>query len=88
VPFVRKFIARMIAVASLPLPPPAPTHDWSLRGAGPADVVPATWDMCMALYGLGQDDEQRFEELLATVTSLPVIVHWPPLRHCLDVDDS
>jgi hypothetical protein len=88
VPFVRKLIDRMIQLTTGPLPKPAPTHDWALRGAGPAEPVPETWDMCLALYGLGEDDEERFAQLLATATSMPIILHWPPLRHCLDVDDS
>jgi hypothetical protein len=88
VPFVRVLIQRIIDLSPMPHPVAAPTREWVLRGAGPADPVPATWDMCMALYGLSQDDEERFASLLATATEMPIVLHWPHLRRCLDVDGS
>jgi hypothetical protein len=86
VPFVRKLIARMIALGGRV--DAAPTHDWNLRGGPKAEVVPETWDFVQAVYGLTEDDENNFETLLSTVTSMPMTIHWLPLQHCLRVDDS
>lgn len=85
VPFVRLLLKKMIEIARPKVA--APTNEWSLRSGEAAEPSGATYDMLYQVYGLTKQDEEDFAILLESVHTLPSMITWGHLDHCMEIDE-
>lgn len=92
VPFLRHVISRTRALA----PPvrkskPVRSWEWEIHAKEYHDnkdgkLPQSTWDIVWERYGLTEDDEREFAELVAKVATLPTAINSPALQRILDKD--
>jgi len=84
VPFLREYFARVCQLAAKRLGGRPQAH--SIHMAKRHDYDDSTLSFVEQVYGLTKQDLADFVGLLLAVQSLPVVVHWPKLIHCCEVD--
>jgi hypothetical protein len=87
VPFLREFFERVIE-----LTPPDKRgvskdhHKVHCEVAHPYDE--STMEFVFDRYGLTKQDLECFKALLKSVTRLPVVVDWPHIARCVEIDNA
>jgi hypothetical protein len=83
IPFLREYIERIIELSPRVK---AVKSEYKTYASTAYTYDHSTMAFVYARYGLTDSDLDDFKSMLAGVSSLRTIVHWPRLRHCAEVD--
>jgi len=89
VPFLGKFADVTYRLCAAKKVRPVGRVEWSaIRGDRRYSPCSLNYAITQERYGLGQESEAEFEQLLATLHTVPIVVSWLPALNAVRVDEE
>lgn len=89
VPFLAPFADRTYELCREKKIRPVGKVEWSaIRGERRLDPSPRNYELTLARYCLGEENELKFRSLLQSLHSVPVVLHYPPMEDAIAVDEA
>lgn len=87
VPFLKEYFERVVILArKLNMPLRGKPGEYSHHAGAKHEYDDSTLDFVQDKYGLTRSDLSDFVKILNGIHSLPIVISWPHLHRCMQID--